>query len=180
MSIVNRASDRSSPAATVSSPDREDWPMFRGHRLEIPEGWRALSVVFLAERGGCLPAGSPDSRDPLDQDFQRFEAGVLLCRPEADDRAAAREFRDGIWREAVCPLPDGRCLRVPQGHSGVAVLPLAYSSAGWTGRAGSGGCLVLMPLVRFPHVSGRDYPAPMLIVDGRVIEGPWAEMEGVA
>jgi hypothetical protein len=60
------------------------------------------------------------------------------------------------------------------------VLPLAYSSAGWTDRAVTGGCLVLMPLVRFPHVSERVCPAPVLVVDGRVIEGPWAGQEDAA
>lgn len=180
MNGLNRATERPSPAAMVSSHDREDWPMFRGHRLEIPEEWRALSVVFLPARDGCPTAGSRDSRDPSAQDFARFEAGVLLCRPEADDPAAAREFEAGVWREEVCPLPDGRCLRVPQGRSGVAVLPLAYSSAGWTDRAVTGGCLVLMPLVRVPHVSERVCPAPVLIVDGRVIEAPWARREGTS
>lgn len=172
---INRASDQPNSTATGSTPDPEDWPMLRAHHLEIPAGWRALSVVFLPAIDDCLTGGSRDNRDPWDQAMQRFEAGVLLCRPETDDREAAREFEAGVWREAVCRLHDGRCLRVPQGRSDVAVLPLAYSRPAATDRSASDACLVLMPLVRFPHVAGETYPAPMLFVDGRQIETPWPE-----
>lgn len=166
---VSRADVQSIPAARVSSPDREDWPMLRAYHLEIPEGYRALSVVFFPEPSGSRTGTQPDRRDPLGQGTKRFQAGVLMCRQGTGDQEAFRVFADGVWQGSVFPLSDGRCLQVPQGRSDVAVLPLAYSSRVPMDQPSLSGCLVLMPLMRFPKVASGPYLSPMLFVDGRQI-----------
>lgn len=163
MATVSAAAPLSSPVASVSSPDPAGSPMWRAYPAEIPAGWRALRPVFCAAPRAPDGSGSPDALAVANQGFQRLRAGILLCRPGADERAALLEYLAGVWPEAADLTPEGRYLRDAQARPAYGVLPLAASSSWSRGPARSGECLVLLPCVEFPHRPGRDPVAPIMM-----------------
>ncbi len=167
--MVISAERRANQAAKQPSLDPEDLPTYRAYHLEIPTSWRALGVVFYPGPDDCDGSDLPDSDDPLHQGFRRIAAGVLLCRQATDDQAAWREFEADDCPERAFLNPEGQFLQPSQSRPIYGVLGLAYSSPDRTGRSSRGACLVLMPLIGFPAVTGRSYTAPLLFVDGKEV-----------
>lgn len=170
MPTVSAAAPPSSPVASVSSRDPAGSPMWRAYLAEIPAGWRALQPALCVDLPAPDGSGSPDTLAVANQGFGRLRVGILLCRPEADERAALLEYFAGVWPEAADLTPEGRYLRDAPGRPAYGVLPLAAPSSSWPGPARQGECVVLLPCVVSPHRSGAPSTAPiMMFVDGACV-----------
>ena len=166
---ISPGEPRTIPAATESRTHQAGSPMFHGYQVEIPAGWQALRPVFYPVPDAPGGSGAQDSLAAVTAAMQRFRAGVLLCRPETDGQEAAREFQAGVLLEAAFLTQDGQFVQSAPERPAYGVLPLAVPSSMSLGQPGSGECLVLLPLIRFPPEPGEVYPPIRMFVDGREV-----------
>ena len=165
---------RSAPARTcwdAKAPiqHQEGSPKWHAYLVAIPAGWKALQPVLYQVPDGPDEPAQPGIPAALLKGWMQFQAGVLLCRPEADGQAAFREFVAGVSPEEAFLGQDGRYLQSAQKRPAYAVIPLAAPSP--TSRPPrSDECLVLLPLVdASPGGERESLPPIMMFVDGTCV-----------
>ena len=173
---VSAARRPSSPVATVSSFDREDWPTYRAYRVETPDGWQACAPVFAPDPLAPPAEATPEARAPLDPAPMRFQAALLLSRPGTGRRAAAAALQECRAPEAAEVDHRGQYLRPAPWRPAFGLLLLDNAMSAPRERTRSGEILVLWPLIAFRFgADGLDHGAPprpgapMLIVGGAVV-----------
>lgn len=157
---------QSSRAAKAPIQHQASSPKWSAYQVAIPAGWKALLPVFYPVQSPHAVSDLQDSLSVVNLAFWRFQAGVLLCRQEADDQEAVREFEGGVLQEAAFLGSDGQYLQAAQARPTYGVVPLAAPSSTSTDQIQGGDCLVLLPLLESPHVAGKVYPPCRLFVDG--------------
>jgi hypothetical protein len=160
------------PAERVSSWPTAGSPIYLGYRVEIPEEWQALCVVWCPMPPAPRIQDQPDSLSVVNSGSQRFQVSVLLCRPGTDGREAAQKFRSHDDWEAACLDQDGQYLRPAQTRPAFAVLPLGAPSPTCPDQKQRSECLVLMPSIRLPFSDVETLPPIRMFVDGHEVGAP--------
>ena len=169
--VVIDAGGPSSLAASGSNCLSAGSPRYHGYQGEIPAGWRALSPVLYPDPGAPDRSDLPVARAGVNSAFRRFQAGLLMCRQEADGQEALREFLGAAPLAAALLTPDGQYQQAGPVRPAFGVLPLATPSSSSTDRSGCAEYLVLVPLICTPVSQGDSFAPMRLFVDGLEVVG---------
>ena len=160
------AKDPTSPAALGSIQHRASSPKWSAYQVAIPAGLKALSPVLYPVPDTPDEPERPDMPAALLQGWRRFQAGLLLCRQEADGRAALQEFQSGVLLEAAFLDQAGRYLQASRVRPAYGVIPLAVPNSMSSGLSRSAECLVLLPCLDSPHRPSTTIAPMRMFVDG--------------
>lgn len=159
------------PAATEATLHQAGSPKWRAYQVAVPKEWRALQPVFYPVPGENDQSEPQDTLAVLRAGWRRFQAGVLLCRPGTDGRAAVQEFEACASLEGAFLGQDGQYLQAAQDRPAFAVVPLEGPSPNHLDQNRSDECLVLLPLIDpSPGASRDSVPPLMMFVNGMRVE----------
>lgn len=158
---------QTSPAASEPIPHQEGSPKYHGYRVAIPEGWTAIAPVFYPVPDVPDEPARQGMPAALLAGWKQFRAGVLLCRPGTDGRAALQEFEDDALLEAAFLGQDGQYLQASPVRPTYAVIPLAAPSSTPLDQNRSVECLILLPLFpALPRGQRESLPPAMMFTNG--------------